>query len=72
MRQNTGEMVQGTALVVGIGGAMVVLAAAVVDVMVVGVVSDMRAGINRGVLLGGEDMLKMDGDQWHQADNLGD
>jgi hypothetical protein len=72
MRQKAVEMVQGTALVVGIGGAVVVLAAAVVDVMVVGVFSDMVAGIIRGVLLDGGDMLKMDGDQRHHAHNLGD
>jgi hypothetical protein len=72
MRQNAGEMMQCAALVVGISGAMVVLAAAVMDVMVVGVLGDVGAGIIRGVPLGGGDMLEMDGDQRHHARNLGD
>jgi hypothetical protein len=72
MRQNAGEMVQRAALVVGISGAMVVLAAAVMDVMVVGVLGDVGAGIICGVPLGSGDMLEMDGDQRHHARNLGD
>jgi hypothetical protein len=71
MRHNAGEMVEGAALVVGIGGAMVVLAAAVVDMMMVGVLGDTGARIICGVLLGGGDMLEMDGDQRYYARNLG-
>jgi hypothetical protein len=50
---------------------MVVLAAAVVEMMMVGVLSDTGAGIICGVLLTGGYMLEMDGDQRHYARNLG-
>ena len=55
-------MVHGAALIVGIGGTMIVLAAALVDVMAMGVLPDASASIIYSVLLGGGDMLEMNDD----------
>jgi hypothetical protein len=70
-RQNAREvMMQSAALIVGIGGSMVVVAAVLVDV--VGVSRDAAASeIICDVLLGSGDMLEMDGDQWSYTGNLG-
>jgi hypothetical protein len=73
MRQNACEvMMQSAALIAGIGGAIVVVATVLVDVVVVGVTRDVAASeIICDVLLGSGDMLEMDGDQWPYAGNLG-
>jgi hypothetical protein len=72
-RQNAREvMVQGAALIVGIDGAMVVMAIALVDVVVVDVIGDAGVGdVVRNVLLARHDMLEMDTDQRHDAGELG-
>jgi hypothetical protein len=73
MRQNAREvMMQGAALIVWIGGAVVVMAAAPVDMVVMGVIGDAGvAYILRGVLLGCDDMLEMGPDQRHHSRDLG-
>jgi hypothetical protein len=73
MRQNAREvMMQCAALIVGIGGSMVVVATVFVDVVAVGMKRDVAASeIIGDVLLGSGDMLEMDGDQWSYAGNLG-
>jgi hypothetical protein len=50
----------GAALIIGIGGAMIVMAAALVDVMMVCVRCDASVGVIGNVLLSRRDMLKMD------------
>ena len=62
----------GAALIVGIGGAMIVMAAALVDVMMVCVRCDASAGVIGNVLLGRGEMLKMDRNQWRNTGQLGD
>jgi hypothetical protein len=65
-------MMQGAALVVGVGRAMVVMATTVVEVMVVSVIGDVDAGaVFRDVLFARDDMLEMDADQRHNACDLG-
>jgi hypothetical protein len=65
-------MVHGAALIVGIGGAMIVMAAALMDVMMVGVLHEVGGGVVSKVLLCRRDMLKMDRDQWRNTGQLGD
>jgi hypothetical protein len=62
----------GAALIAGIRGAMIVMAAALVDVMMVCVRCNASAGVIGNVLLGRRDMLKMDGDHRRNAGQLGD
>lgn len=62
----------GAALIVGIGGAMIVMAAALVDVMMVCMRCDASAGVIGNVLLGRRDVLKMDRDHRRNAGQLGD
>ena len=62
---------QSAALIVGIGGAIIVVAAASVSV-VVGVTSDAGArGVVRDVLLARHDMLEMGTDQRNDTRKLG-
>jgi hypothetical protein len=73
MRQNAREvMMQGTALIVRIGGAVVVMAATPVDMVMMGVTGDAGVGnIVCNVLLGCDDMLEMGTDQRHHSRDLG-
>jgi hypothetical protein len=75
MRQNASEMMmQGTALIVGIGGAMImiVVAASAVDVVMVSVTSNPGAiDVVRDVLFACHGMLEMDTDQRHDTRKLG-
>jgi hypothetical protein len=65
-------MMQGAALIVGVGRTMVVMAATVVEVMVVGVIGDVEVGgVFRDVLFARDDMLEMNADQRHNACDLG-
>jgi hypothetical protein len=73
MRQNAREvMMQGAALIVRIGSAMVVMAATLVDMVVMGVTGDARIGdIVCDVLLGCDGMLEMGTYQRHHSRDLG-
>jgi hypothetical protein len=73
MRQNAREvMMQGAALIVRIGGTVVVMAATPVDMVVMGMTGDAGvAYILRDVLLGCDDMLEMGTDQRHYSRDLG-
>ena len=63
---------QGAALIVGVGGTMIVVATTVVDMMVVGVIRDAGAGdIFGDVLFARDDVLEVDADQRHNACDLG-
>jgi hypothetical protein len=65
-------MMQSAALIVGIGGAMIVAVAALVSVVVVGVTSDAGAhGVIRDVLVARHDVLEMDADQRNDTRKLG-
>jgi hypothetical protein len=66
-------MMQGAALIVGVGRTMVVMATTVVEVMVVGVIGDADAGggVFREVLFARNDVLEVDADQRHNACDLG-
>jgi hypothetical protein len=73
MRQNAREvMMQGAALIVRIGGAVVVMAATPVDMVVMGVTANAGvADVFRHVLLGCDHMLEMGTDQRHHSRDLG-
>jgi hypothetical protein len=73
MRQNAGEvMMKGAALIVGIYGTMVMVVTALVDVVMMGMIDDSGAGnVGDDVLFGRHGMLKMDGNQGHYTDHLG-
>ena len=63
---------QGAALIVGVGGTMIVVATTVVDMMVVAVSRGAGAGdIFGDVLFARDDMLEMDADQRHNAREIG-
>ena len=63
---------QGAALIVGIGGNMIVAAAAFVIVVVVGVTSDAGArGVVRDALFARHDMVEVDTDQRNGTGKLG-
>jgi hypothetical protein len=65
-------MMQGAALIVGIGSTMIVAAAALVTVVVVGVASDAGArGVVRDILVARHDMLEVDTDQRNDTRELG-
>jgi hypothetical protein len=65
-------MMQSAALIVGIGGAMIVAAAASMNMVVVGVTSDAAArGVVRDVLFARHDMLEVDTDQRNDTRKLG-
>jgi hypothetical protein len=65
-------MMQSAALIVGVSGAMIVLATPLVDVVVMGVTRDAGScDIVHDVLLCRHNMLEMDADQWRDADDLG-
>jgi hypothetical protein len=74
MRQNAGEMMMhGAALIVGIGGAVIVMlmAASAVDVVVMSVTSNPGAiDVVRDVLFACHGMLEMDAEQWHDTRKL--
>jgi hypothetical protein len=64
-------MMQGAALIVGIG-SMIVAAAALVTVVVVGVAGDAGArGVVRDILVARHDMLEVDTDQRNDTRELG-
>jgi hypothetical protein len=65
-------MVHGAALVVGVGGAMIVPAAALMNVMMVGVLHEVGGRVVNKVLFCRGDMLKMNRDQWRNTGQLGD
>jgi hypothetical protein len=73
MRQDACKvMMQGAALIVGVGRTMVVMGTTVAEVMVVSVIGDVDAGgVFRDVLFARDDMLEMDADQRHNARDLG-
>lgn len=62
----------GAALIVGIGGAVIVISAALVEVMMVGGLGDAGTGVIGKVLLGRGDVLKVNGDQRRDTGQLGD
>jgi len=63
---------QGAALIVEVGGTMIVVATTVVDMMVVGVIRDAGAGdIFGDILFARDDMSEMDADQRHNARDIG-
>jgi hypothetical protein len=66
-------MMQGAALIVGVGRTMVVMPTTVVQVMVVGVIGNVDAGggVFRDVLFARDDVLEVDADQRHNACDLG-
>jgi hypothetical protein len=67
-------MMQHAALIVGIGGAMIVMATTSVDVVVMCVIGDSGPCdiIVRDILLSRHNVLEMEPDQRHDAAELGD
>ena len=72
--QDAGEMMmQRAALIVGIGGAVIVVTAILVHMVVMSVSSGAGAGhVGSDVLFAGHDVLKVEADQRHDAGQLGD
>jgi hypothetical protein len=73
MRHDAREMMmQGATLIVGIGGAMVVVPAPLVCMMMMSVIGRVGTGsVIRNVLFACRDMLEMDDDQRHDTGELG-